>query len=227
MISDTEILQRFKKNRQDGIQILFGRYYRPLVLYADDFVHSLPIAEDIVQEFFIRLWTDDYLENLAPRTLSSYLFTAVRNSCYTHGHRRDIWSRKGYLATETDIPTETALKMEQGIVERVELAIARLPEQTRGVITRILVDEMKYKEAAAELNISVNTLKTLLRGGLKTLRAELKEEYRSFIVVRFRNNNKIYRCLLLYLISIDYLCFLKRISTIVYPQNKRTFYMAE
>lgn len=182
MISDTEILKRFKTNREDGIQILFGRYYRPLVLYADDFVHSLSTAEDIVQEFFIRLWTDDYLENLPPRTLSSYLFTSVRNTCYTHGHRKDIWNRRKDLTAETDIPAEIALEMEQGIVERMDLAIAALPEQTRGVVTRILIDEMKYKEAAADLNISVNTLKTLLRNGLKTLRAELKEEYCSFIL---------------------------------------------
>lgn len=183
MISDTEILKRFKTNREDGIQILFGRYYRPLVLYADDFVHSLSTAEDIVQEFFIRLWTDDYLENLLPRTLSSYLFTSVRNACYTHGHRKDIWNRRGDLTAETDIPAEIALEMEQGIVERVDLAIARLPEQTRSVVTCILIDEMKYKEAAVELNISVNTLKTLLRNGLKTLRAELKEEYRSIFLL--------------------------------------------
>lgn len=182
MISDAEILQRFKANRKDGLQILFKRYYRPLVLYADDFVHSLSIAEDIVQELFIRLWTDDYLENLVPRTLSSYLFTSVRNSCYTHGHRKDVWNRRGTLSAEIDIPAEIALEMEQGIVERVELAIAGLPEQTREVVTRILIDEMKYKEAAAELNISVNTLKTLLRNGLKILRVELKEEYRSFIL---------------------------------------------
>lgn len=189
MISDAEILQRFKTNRQDGVQLLFGRYYRPLVLYADDFVHSLSTAEDIVQEFFIRLWTDDYLKNLAPRTLSSYLFTSVRNACYTHGHRKDIWNRRGTLTAETDIPAEIALEMEQGIVERVELAIAGLPLQTREVVTRILIDEMKYKEAAAELNISVNTLKTLLRNGLKTLRAELKEEYCSFFLWIYKCNN--------------------------------------
>lgn len=38
---------------------------------------------------------------------------------------------------------------------------------------------MKYKDAAAELNISVNTLKTLLRNGLRTLRSELEKDYRS------------------------------------------------
>lgn len=73
MISDADILQRFKIDRKQGIQVLFRRYYRPLVLFADEFVHSLSTAEDIVQDFFIRLWTDDYLEKLLPSALSSYL----------------------------------------------------------------------------------------------------------------------------------------------------------
>lgn len=183
MISDAEILQRFKLDRRDGIRVLFDRYYRPLVLYADDFVSSLSTAEDIVQEFFIRLWIDDYLEELLPRTLSSYLFTSIRNACYTHGHRKDIWNCRGELTPEVDIPAEIALEMEQGLIEQVNLAIAKLPEQTRAVVIKILIDEMKYKEAAAELDISVNTLKTLLRNGLRTLRAELKEKYRSFLFV--------------------------------------------
>ena len=47
-------------------------------------------------------------------------------------------------------------------------------------VTEELLEEMKYKDAAAELNISVNTLKTLLRNGLRTLRSELEKDYRSF-----------------------------------------------
>ena len=51
MISDADILRRFKTDRKQGIQVLFRRYYRPLVLFADEFVHSLSTAEDIVQDF--------------------------------------------------------------------------------------------------------------------------------------------------------------------------------
>ena len=70
-ISDTEILEMFKANREMAIKILYDRYYRPLVLYADEFVESLTVSEDIVQDFFVRLWEDDYLCQLIPRALSS------------------------------------------------------------------------------------------------------------------------------------------------------------
>ena len=179
MISDADILRRFKTDRKQGIQVLFRRYYRPLVLFADEFVHSLSTAEDIVQDFFIRLWTDDYLEKLLPPALSSYLFTSVRNACYTYEHRKDVWNRRRDLPPEVNIAVETALEMDSEVADRINRAISKLPVQTRAVVTRILLEEMKYKDAAAELNISVNTLKTLLRNGLRTLRSELEKDYRS------------------------------------------------
>lgn len=183
MISDAEILQRLKKDREKGIQILFERYYRPLVVYADEFVHSLSTAEDIVQDFFIRLWMEDYLDRLLPKALSSYLFVSIRNSCYTYEHSKGVWNRRRNICLSgLDIPAEVALKMEHGVVNRVNLAIAKLPEQTQTVTIRILVEEMKYKEVAAELDISVNTVKTLLRNGLRVLREELKNDYRSLFL---------------------------------------------
>ena len=69
--------------------------------------------------------------------------------------------------------------MDSEVADRINRAISKLPVQTRAVVTRILLEEMKYKDAAADLNISVNTLKTLLRNGLRTLRSELEKDYRS------------------------------------------------
>ena len=146
MISDADILQRFKIDRKQGIQVLFRRYYRPLVLFADEFVHSLSTAEDIVQDFFIRLWTDDYLEKLLPPALSSYLFTSVRNACYTYEHRKDVWNRRRDLPPEVNIAVETALEMDSEVADRINRAISKLPVQTRAVVTRILLEEMKYKD---------------------------------------------------------------------------------
>lgn len=176
MISDADILQCFKMDRKQGIQVLFGRYYRPLVFFADEFVHSLSTAEDIVQDFFIRLWTDNYLEKLLPSVLSSYLFTSVRNACYTYVHRKDVWNWCGDLPLEVNMAVETALEMDSEVADRITRAISKLPVQTRAVVTSILLEEMKYKDAAAELNISVNTLKTLLRNGLRSLRRELEKD---------------------------------------------------
>ncbi|MFR7812181.1 MAG: sigma factor [Butyricimonas faecihominis] len=92
--SDRDILDVFVKNRKEGVRMLFDRYYRPLVLYAGSLIDDDTMAEDLVQEFFVRLWEDDYLKHIEEKALSSYLFSSVRNSCYTYTHKKDVLRRR-------------------------------------------------------------------------------------------------------------------------------------
>ena len=77
--SDQDILAFMRKDKTIGIQHLFDRYYRPLVLFADEFLKDSSAAEDLVQDFFVKLWEDDYLLKVAEGALGSYLYSAVRN----------------------------------------------------------------------------------------------------------------------------------------------------
>ena len=53
---DRSILDVFKKNRENGMKMLFKRYYSSLVVYAQGKVKDRGIAEDLVQNFYLRLW---------------------------------------------------------------------------------------------------------------------------------------------------------------------------
>lgn len=170
---DKDILEEFAKNRREGIRMLFERYYRPLVLYAGALISDDSMAEDLVQEFFVRLWEDDYLASIEVKALSSYLFSSVKNSCYTYTHKKDVLRvRVDY--TSVDVVADTAASLSQEIVDRVTEVINRMPEQTGKVVDCVLMRDMKYQDAADELNVSLNTVKTLLRNGMRILREELK-----------------------------------------------------
>lgn len=189
MATDREILQAFKANREKGLRMLFDQYYRQMVVYAQEQTGSLPVAEDIVQEFFIRLWEEDYLGNTTEESLKSYLFVSIRNSCYTYLHSRAAQIQKVQL-TEVDIPLVAAEEMNSQIVERVNEAIAKLPQQTTAVVDCILMQDMKYQETAERLGISINTVKTLLRKGMKQIREDLKNERELLLYIFFKKNSR-------------------------------------
>lgn len=172
-MNDQRIIDAFVVNKRDGIRALFERYYRPLVIYASNLIHDETMAEDIVQEFFVRLWEDNYLESVGVKALSSYLFSSVRNSCYTYGHKRDVL-RERVDYTAIDIEERVAETMNQEIVDRVMELIRKMPEQTGKVLDCVLMRDMKYQEAADELQVSVNTVKTLLRNGMRVLRESMQ-----------------------------------------------------
>lgn len=54
------ILDVFKKNRENGMKMLFKRYYSSLVVYAQGKIKDRGTAEDLVQNFYLRLWELQY-----------------------------------------------------------------------------------------------------------------------------------------------------------------------
>ncbi len=63
-----------------------------------------------------------------------------------------------------------------------------LPEKTRRVVNGVMLEEKMYKEVAEELGVSLNTVKTLLRLGIRELRELLKGKEGLFMLLcmRFR-----------------------------------------
>lgn len=76
-------------------------------------------------------------------------------------------------------------------------ALEKLPDKTRLVVTVVMLQEKMYKEAAEELGVSVNTVKTLLKQGMRELRELLKDKqelifYFYLLRAECREQNPIY-----------------------------------
>ena len=63
----------------ESLEYLFDNYYRKLCLYALSIVNSFNVAEDIVQETFIKLWDNKERINNS-YSIKSYMYAAVRNN---------------------------------------------------------------------------------------------------------------------------------------------------
>ena len=70
--------------------------------------------------------------------------------------------------TESITDEEELREKERKIREELE----KLPKQELSAVQAVILENKKYKEAAEELNISVNTLKTHLSRALKRLRKD-------------------------------------------------------
>jgi RNA polymerase sigma factor (sigma-70 family) len=70
---------------------------------------------------------------------------------------------------------EEAMTISPELIAAIRETIKQLPDKTRQVIVSILIQGKKYKETAEELNVSVNTVKTLLNYGVKQLRKQFPD----------------------------------------------------
>jgi len=185
---DIRICELLKTRDVKGLTSLFEVYYKPLVVWGATFLHDIDLSEDLVQDFFVKLWEDKAYEKLLPSTLKSYLYISVRNLALNASVKTDPLQHACDLAC-FDEPWEEYDDFKEEIICKVEKAIKELPERSREVVQCVYLKGMRYKEVAEKLNISVSTVNTILVNTLKKLKSVSKEDeniilffsiYRSF-----------------------------------------------
>ena len=173
---DQEICSLLKELKIGGMELLFREYYKPLVVWATTFLHDTQRAEDIVQDFFVKLWEKPYSAFL-PETLKSYLFTSIRNLALNQLDKIDPL-RQACDVAYYDSPWNEYDNFEDEVFRRVEEELEKLTPRAQDVIRKIYLEGMKYKDVADKLGISVATANSILVRALKKLRqqADNKDE---------------------------------------------------
>ncbi|MEM6410137.1 MAG: RNA polymerase sigma factor [Pseudomonadota bacterium] len=132
-------------------------------------------AEEVVQETFLRAWKA--LPRWKPNArLSTWLHRVALNLCYDRLRKR----REHVMADPPDMVDETPgpqgqLERRQNI-ERVQLAIAQLPERQQVALSLCALEGYTNKMAAEILDISVEAIESLLSRGRRQLRQILIEQ---------------------------------------------------
>lgn len=96
-------------------------------------------------------------------------------------------AKKGLPTEQLDLPhysiaQEESAILDESAIETVLAAVRKLPEKTQCVVQTVMCQGHTYQEAADELQVSVNTVKTLLKAGMKELRSELQEYKKMFLL---------------------------------------------
>lgn len=161
------------------ISRLFEHYSKPLFYYAVKFVDE-QAAKDVVQDVFVKLWTDRHLQ--ISKSLDGLLFTMVRNKCLQYLEKQKI--RTNYRQSfamrlkEDEIlfyTTEASSLIEHELQGELGKNVDSLPDKCREVFLLSRYHGKKNKEIAEELGISIKTVEKHISTAIKMLRAALKD----------------------------------------------------
>ena len=173
-LKDLEILEKLKIGDQSGYKDLFDLYYMPLSIYSLKFCDSFDQAEDIVQDMFVKFW-DEKLYLKLEGSIGPYLFKAVKNNTLLYIKKKakyrfeEIEDQVNRLIDDEVVDLENIEEEKKKLYKEIEA----LPEKSKEVFKAIVLDNLKYKEAAEQLGVSVNTIKTHYSNALKQLRKSL------------------------------------------------------
>ena len=176
-ISEEILIGRFIRGDETAFELLFRHYYPGLVIFVSQITLDKAEAEEIVQDFFFRLWKRRDQIKESP-SLKSYLFTSVRNRGINFIVGKNYESRKieelkrvmgSNLTYEQDVFVTSELQ------EKIKQAFEKLPPRTKEIFILSRFDDLKNDEIAQKLNISKRTVEIQISKALKILRQELKD----------------------------------------------------
>lgn len=172
MYSEQEIVIGINNGDSKALKEFFTSFYPSLCVFTKKYVSELDVAQDIAQESFLLLWEQKKkFENI--KALKGFLYSTARNKYLNHIKLKaihDDFSRNELL--REDLLYE--LVIEEETYRIIYQAIKKLPTQTSRII-ELSMKGYKNQEISEELNVSINTVKTLKKNAYQCLRENLKE----------------------------------------------------
>ena len=174
-ITEQDLIQAFKQGSHKAFERLYQMYAKRLYAYCLQFTKSVEESEDIVQDVFIKLWTnrekikqDDTLRSLLFIMAKHHLINAYRTRLLQPVY-------EDYLEyTEALSVDDTHHKVEYDeFVRQVRKAIETLPVTQQKAITLSRFQQLSNKEIADKLSLSEQTVKNQLSLGIKSLKEKL------------------------------------------------------
>ena len=172
--SDNLLVIRIKEGNKQAFDSLFFKYYNPLFRYAFTISKNKFIAEDSVQQVFIKIWNNTSI--LSPEiTVGKILFSFTHNQIIDEIRKEN--TRKKYQDSFANIQETSIYESKDEDKLRsmaiIESAIDRLPEKTKEIFRLAKQEGLSYDEIASYLKISQKTVENQMGNAFKKLREYL------------------------------------------------------
>lgn len=178
-MDDKCIIAEMKKGNTAAFNHLYDKYYKPLFAFAYTKMGNIQDAEDIVQERFLVLLTN---EGIWARItdLRPYLYRMVNNACLHELSAHESKSKKEqlygqYLLTghENELPEVLRQMNEESRSRVMTPLLSNLGRQCRRALELVYMEDKSYVEAGKIMGVSKESIKTHLSIGKSYFRKRI------------------------------------------------------
>ncbi len=188
---DAALMLRVQRGDRDAFTELVGKYQKPIYNFILRTVRDETEAEDLTQTTFVQVWKSAQRYRVNAK-FSTWLYTIARNLCLNEIRRRsrhpadsldatapgdDDQPLRQFEDTRLFSPPDAMLHGE--LEQKIEEAVAGLPEKQRTAILLCRQDELSYEEIAEVVGCSVSATKSLIHRARETLKEKLKPYLRT------------------------------------------------
>lgn len=165
---------------------LFKQTFPRLKGYCSLFIHDQNLANDLIQECFIKLW-EKHSTIKPEQSVESLLFVMLRNRCLNYLRDQKTQGTKESISLveeselqhlfQLDFTGKEDRTVEEELMIAIRESIDHLPEKRKMVFIKAKVEGRKNKEIADELEISVKSVEKHLHLAKEQIRQEVLLKY--------------------------------------------------
>lgn len=177
---EADLARRLKERDPQAMADLYDRYGRVAYSLIFRIVRNGAVAEDLVQETFLRVWNRVQSFDQQRGALGPWILTVARNRAIDYVRSIDGRMAAGALELDrVETPSlfcdfsDSALSLDRS--RRLKGAFEKLNENQRKVIELAYFEGLSQTEMAEQMKQPLGTVKTWVRSALKILRDELTE----------------------------------------------------
>ncbi len=165
------LIEDIQQGNSGAFKQFFEGFYPSACVFARKYLRDSDLAEDAAQDAFIEFWKrKDQFNDF--KAVKGFLYTVTRNNCLNQIRIRNLHEEilRKELTTDSFF---NELIQEEETYRIIYQAVNGLANQSRKIIL-LSLKGYKNPEIAEELDISLNTVKTLKKNAYKELRNKLK-----------------------------------------------------
>ena len=153
---------------------VFRQFHVPLCRYAFTIVRDAVLAEEVVQDVFLKIWEKRETIEFSV-SVKSYLYRAVHNGCLNvhEKMKKEVSMDNPQLKVVHPHAAPVTDMQSRELEKEIHAALEYLPEQCRRVFELSRFGNLKYKEIAETLGISVKTVENQMGKALRIMRDRL------------------------------------------------------
>jgi len=156
---------------------MFKAHYKELHSYASVMLRNEDTAEEIVQSMFLKFWEKRALLNVQT-SIKAYLYKCVYNDSLNYIKHQKVKTKYQDFAAYTMNDHHEAASSRVEVTElqfKLQEALNELPEHCRTIFQMSRFEELKYREIAEQLDLSIKTVENQMGKALKILRLKLAD----------------------------------------------------
>jgi RNA polymerase sigma factor (sigma-70 family) len=171
-LSEDELILSLRNHEKIAIEALYDMYSASLYGVISRIVIDTAIAEDVLQETFVKIWHSFSSYSTEKGRLFTWMVNIARNLAIDKIRSKDFKNQHKNQEIENNV---TFIDEQRNIVYKPELMgvkdlIQTLKPEQQSIIDLVYFKGYTHIEAADELGIPLGTIKTRLRMGIQQLR---------------------------------------------------------